>query len=423
MTGIEHVLANEQDAIRCPYRYYTRLRAAGPVVYDPAHDVYIVSRHADIENVNAQPQLFSNRNPMGPTVSNAVAAMQRVLGQASPEFAAKAEVVMSRGRVLFVADPPQHSRHRRLLNRALTPRAISLIADDIRRICHELVDAFPDAGSVDLCSAFASPAPIHALALLLDVPKTRDSDFARWAAAINASIGTTMSDAQILATISQQMEFWDFFEAELRKRQARPGADLLSAIVRAHEDSGEAPLTMDEMVGFCSQLIGAGADTTTKLISAAMLQLCRDPGLMHRLRDDPALIPTFLEESLRYDAPVQGLFRVATADTELGSVRIPAGAHVWVVYGSGNHDEAVFDGADRLDIDRPGLRHHLAFGSGPHHCIGASLARAVARTGFEVLLGRLAVIELADPQFVPTYDPSYIMHGMQSLPLVVLKAR
>lgn len=191
----------------------------------------------------------------------------------------------------------------------------------------------------------------------------------------------------------------------------------------AHARSeGDEPLTLNEMVGFCSQLIGAGADTTTKQISSAMLMLCRDDELMTRVRSDFELLPRFLEESLRLESPVQGLFRVATCEVEVGGVTIPAGAHVWVVYASGNRDESVFDRPDELDVDRERLRSHLAFGHGPHSCIGAPLARAVSRIGFEVLLGRLDDIRLADDGFVPDFDPSYIMHGMRSLPLRVTTA-
>jgi cytochrome P450 len=145
--------------------------------------------------------------------------------------------------------------------------------------------------------------------------------------------------------------------------------------------------------------------------------LCEDADLMARARAHPEDLPRFLEEGLRLESPVQGLFRVATADTELGGVAIPQGAHVWVVYASGNRDEAVFDRPDEFDADRAKLRAHQAFGHGPHSCIGAPLARAVARIAFEVLLERLADIRLAEPGFVPRYDPSYVMHGMQSLPL------
>lgn len=423
MTTAEHptsaVFGQDQDAMRCPYPHYAQLRRTAPVFHDPEHDIYVVSRHADIERVNTQPRLFSNQNPMGPTVSGAIAAVQRALSDVTPEFAERVRVVMSRGDVLFTQDPPDHSRHRRILNKALTPRSVARIEPRIRELCHALVDGFATSGQegeVDLVPAFCSPAPVQALATLLGVPVENSGDFARWADAINATIGTAMTDEALLATLETQIEFWTFFEREIADRRENPRDDLLTAVVQARNE-GDAPLTANEMVGFCSQLIGAGADTTTKLISSFMLMLCEDPDLMARVRTHPEDLPRCLEEGLRLESPVQGLFRVTTADTELGGVQIPAGAHVWVVYASGNRDDEVFDRPDTYDPERTRLRSHQAFGHGPHSCIGAPLARAVARIGFEVLLERLDDIRLAEPGFVPQYDPSYIMHGMQHLPL------
>lgn len=410
------VFDQDQDAMRCPYPHYAALRRTAPVYHDPEYDIYVVSRHADIEKVNTAPRLFSSQNPMGPTVSGAIAAITRAMTDVTPEFAERVRVVMSRGDVLFTQDPPDHSRHRRILNKALTPRAVARIEPQIRRMCHDLVDGFAAAGEVDLVPAFCSPAPIHALATLLGVPLEHSTDFARWADAINSTIGTQMSDDELLGTLETQIEFWTFFENEIADRAQNPRDDLLTAVVQARNE-GDAPLTPNEMVGFCSQLIGAGADTTTKQISSFMLMLCQDPELMGRLRERPEEIPRCLEEGLRLESPVQGLFRVATADTELGGVTIPEGSHVWVVYASGNRDDAVFDRPDEFDAERDRLRSHQAFGHGPHSCIGAPLARAVARIGFEVLLERLDDIRLTQPGFVPRYDPSYVMHGMQSLPL------
>jgi cytochrome P450 len=413
---ITPVLTQQQEAMRCPYPHYAELRESAPVFYDEQHNVYVVTRHADIQKVNNQPRLFSSQCPMGPTVADAVAAVQRALTGATPEFIDRVRVVVGRGDVLFTQDPPGHSRHRRILNKALTPRAVAQIEPDIRAMCHALVDKFVDAGQVDLIPEFCSPAPIHALSKLLGVPVERTPDFERWTAALNAPIGTSMSDEELIATLTEQIEFWTFVESEVSRRLEHPTDDLISAVAHARSD-GDQPLTINEMVGFSSQLITAGADTTTKQISSFMLMLCRDPGLMAEVRSNIDDLPRYLEEGLRLESPVQGLFRVATEDTELGGVPIPAGAMVWVVYGSGNRDNSVFDRPDEFDADRDKLRTHLAFGHGPHTCIGAPLARAVSRIAFEVLFERLDDIQLRDDRFVPEFYPSYIMHGMKSLPV------
>jgi cytochrome P450 len=251
---------------------------------------------------------------------------------------------------------------------------------------------------------------------LLGVPLARSDDFQRWATAINATIGTALTDAELLAAVEAQMEFWDFFTGEIEARQNSPGTDLLSAVTQASSGT-DTPLTRDEMVGFCTQLVGAGADTTTKLISTALLLLARDTNLQTQLRATPAEIPAFLEEVLRLEPPVQGMFRVATRNVELAGAQIPAGALVWSLYGAGNRDASVFPEPDTLDWHRDNLRQHLSFGHGPHLCIGANLARAVARIAVRTLLAEFRHIELADPAFVPDYEPSYVMHGMKALPL------
>ncbi|NKY41863.1 cytochrome P450 [Nocardia cerradoensis] len=409
----------DAKSIQCPYPSYARLRNEAPVFHDPEHDIYVVTRHADIEAVNTQPKLFSSQNPIGPTVTEAVTAIGRALSEASPEFIERVRVVLAKGDVLFTQDPPVHTRHRRVLNKALTPRAIARIEPQIREACHELIDGFATPGEpceVEFISAFCDPAPIRVLAALLGVSAERSADFARWADAINSSTGTTMSNEALLASLDTQAEFWQFFEAEFADRVENPGDDLLTSIVQARDDDG-TPLTPNEMVAFCSQLVAAGADTTSKLISSFMYMLCEDPELMARVRSHPDDLPRCLEEALRLESPIQGLFRIATADTEIGGVPIPAGAQVYVVYASGNRDESIFDEPCKYDPDRDRLRSHQAFGHGPHACLGATVARTVARISFEVLLERLADIEPAESGFVPHYSPNYIIRGMESLPL------
>lgn len=413
---LTEVFEQKQDAIRCPYARYATLRESDPVFHDTTEDVYIVTRHADIEKVTTQPNLFSSQNPMGPSAIHALMGLSRILENASPETIERVTVVVSRGNVLLNQDPPVHTRQRRIVNRTLTPRSVKRIEPDIRRVCHELINAFVDDGQVDLVPAYCTPAPIAALLQLLGLPPERSQDFTRWAEALNASIGSTMTDDALRATLAVQSEFWTFCEEELAKRIEDPQDDLLTSIAKAHTE-GDEPLSHNEAIGLCSQLITAGSDTTTKHIAAFAQMLCRDNELFARLKKNPEDLPACLEEALRLDSPVQGLFRVATEDTELGGVAIPKGAYVWLVFASGNRDPEVFDQPESYDPDRKRVRPHLAFGHGPHTCIGSPLARAVARVAFEVLLERFDEISLQDPDFVPVYDPSYILRGIKSLPV------
>lgn len=422
MANISDVIQGKREAVRCPYPAYAQLQVAGGVYHDPQSDIFVVTHHALIAKVNTNPAVFSNQNPMGPTVMDAVHAVQRVLASADEAFIKKAELVLARGvGVLFTADPPVHTRHRKLLNKALTPKAVARIEPQVREACNHLIDGFADRGRVDLVPEYAVPAPVLALAILLGVPPERARDFNGWAEAINAAIGRSLTDDEVRNSINGQMEFWEFFEAEFADRMANPQQDLLTAVVNAREE-GERPLTLDEMVSFASQFIGAGADTTSKLLAMGTYMLANDPSLAAQLRQDPGLIPRFIEEALRLESPVQGLFRLTTQDTELGGVPIPAGKYVWVVYAAANRDPDVFEDGDEFRLDR-GRMPHYAFGHGPHSCIGSALARSVARIGFETLLERLEGIALAEEGAPADFDlNSFVMHGMRSLDLTFTKA-
>ncbi|MCF1592521.1 cytochrome P450 [Streptomyces muensis] len=414
---ISAVLGQDPQALQCPFGHYAEQRRTAPVAHDAEHDVYVVTRHDDIVSVLKRPDLFSNRNPMGPSVEKAFGVVQSALEGASPDFIERVRVAMSHGDVLFTQDPPVHGRHRRVLGKSITPSSVARLEPVIRRLCNDLVDAFIADGEADLVPAFIAPFPIQVLSTMLGVPVEMHRDFARWAHAINSHVGADVRRAELMATLEDQVEFWAYFEQALADRKESPRDDLLTAVVQARNE-GEEPLTLNEMVGFCAQLVAAGADTTTKLISSFALMLLRDPELMRLLRADQALLPDAIEEALRLESPIQGLFRIATSDTELHGVKIPAGAYVWLVYGAANRDDEVFTNPDQFDSTRPELRSHLALGKGIHACLGAPLARVEARIAFEVIFSRFEEIRLADQDFEPAYDAGYITRGIESLPVV-----
>lgn len=420
MHHLKPLFALKPGAVACPYAAYRAAREQAAVVHDSTLDVYAVTRHDTIVEVNSRAAQFSNCNPMGPAITDALTRIGRVLATRSPGFQARAMTVLQRGNVLFTADPPEHTRHRRVLNSALTPSAVSRIEPLIEADCLRLCAEIDTATCVDVVRDYATPAPILALAHLMGMPASMAPQFYEWATAINSTIGSALSDEHLLAALEKQIEFWDFFEDALKQRAGSGDSDLISRIARASSLEAE-PLSVEQQVGFCAQLIGAGADTTTKLLAQALLTLARDPGLAGRLRVDTGLIPAFLEEILRLEPPVQGMFRVATGEFEVEGTTIPKGATLWCLYASGNRDPAIFDHPDRLDLARNNLRQHLSFGTGPHVCIGANLARAVARIALSTFLGRFKTLELADPDFQPDYEPSYVMHGFPSMPLRLVR--
>ena len=214
-----------------------------------------------------------------------------------------------------------------------------------------------------------------------------------------------------------QNEFFVYFAQKIADRRADPRADLITDVVQAELD-GE-PLTDDEMLSMFNQFLVAGNETTTKLIASSVRILLERPELAAQLRADPSLVAGFVEEALRLEAPVQGLYRTAVEDTEISGVPIPKGSHLMVIYAAGNRDERLFADAATPDPCRTNSMRHLSFGHGEHYCLGAALARAEGRIAVEVLLERLDDIRFDDdvsPDDLD-YEPSYVLHGLRALPV------
>jgi cytochrome P450 len=227
----------------------------------------------------------------------------------------------------------------------------------------------------------------------------------------------TVEEAIIEANI--EVEEQHFVVAEFEKRRQNPGGtDLISLIVHAHGED-EEPFTTNELITLMHQLITGGFETTTGALSSAMWLLLEHPDQMELLRNDRSLMGNFIEEVLRYDAPVQGLWRSVTCPANVGGVEIPQGSAVMVRYGSANRDPRVFDDPDRFDITRPNAKNHVSFGFGVHFCLGAALARQQMATAFNLILDRVAEIDYARPLEAPLHEPSFFLRPMRELPVRV----
>jgi cytochrome P450 len=415
MSKLSALLSLDPDLTRCPYTAYDEIRAQGPVVFDADAGFFVVTGYNEAQYVTGHPELFSSANPMGPSVLPATAAIEAALAD-DPALAARVGAMnTNRGVVLFTADPPRHTRHRKLLSRALTARAVAALEPDIRSICSVAIDSFAGRGSVDFISEYASVISALTLGIVLGVPPADTHHFLRWGRAINTSIGAMLTPEEIRACIADQLEFLTYFEAQIEMRRAAPSGDMLSAIANARYEN-EEPFTADEVLGITSQIVSAGAETTTKLIGSAMRILCERPDLLELYGASPERIPDFLEECLRLEAPIQGLFRIATQDTVIGEQSVPCGAVIWVVWGAANRDDAVFECPADLNPSRDSLRAHMSFGHGVHFCIGAPLARLEAQVALETFLSRLKDIRL-DTGGTVAYEPNYIIHGITRLPV------
>src|SRR6478735_2939755 len=415
---LESLFALDEAAVRCPYPHYDAVREEEPVRYVPSIECWLVTRYADIVQVSRDPLTFSSIMPTGPVLARQQREAVEGLLAGDPELAARMVRMRGGTRVLLSADPPDHARQRRLVNRAFTPPKVRDLEPRIRQIANEMVDAFIDRGEVDLVPGYGVPLPLTIIAEALGVADDELPKFKKWSDDFVALIGNHDIGAdELRAVLLSQIEFFEYFGAKIAERRVAPGTDLISDLVTATID--DAPLSDDEILAMLNQFLVAGNETTTKLIASSVRLLLDDPAQIDALRADPGLIPGFVEESLRLEPPVQGLYRTATVDTEIGGVPIKAGEHLMLVYAAGNRDEDKFVDAPTIDPCRPAVMSHLAFGHGEHFCVGSALARAEGRIALEVLLDRLDDLRYADgvePGSLQ-YERSYVLHGLHALPI------
>ena len=309
---------------------------------------------------------------------------------------------------LIAKDPPDHRKLRNLVNQAFTPRTVARLSDRIARVTQELLDEVKSRGKMDVVSDIAFPLPAKVIAEMLGVPPEDWDIFQRWARVDSSDPAASRREAGR----SQREEMSNYFSRLLEERRRAPREDLISALSVAEVD-GER-LSEAELVSFCFLLLAAGQETTKNLITNAIVCLTDYPDSMERLMREPTLMPTAIEEVLRYLPPVWFLFRQTRAEVELGGQRIPADQLVLAWTASANRDPAQFQNPDRFDIEREPNRH-LAFGHGIHYCVGAPLARLEARIALPMMLEQLR--DLQRVEGVPITVHTGLVFVIRSLPI------
>lgn len=418
----ERYLAADPELVRCPFPMFERLRDEAPVHQVESAGVWLVSRYADICEVVRDPESFSSLMATGPHGGR----MRETLASLAEESAEvrrylEAAGFRDRSPVLLRCDPPRHTQQRKLVNKAFTPRRVRQIEAGVAGICNRLIDDVIDSGRMDLVADFAVPLPITVIAGALGVSDGDLPTFKQWSDNLAASIGNDdLSREQVFELVRSQSAFAEYFDRKITDRRASPRDDLISDVVHATIDGDS--LHQDEMLTMFVQFLVAGNETTTTHLAATVKLLLADPELMVRCRADLSLVPALIEESLRVESPIVGLYRTASKDTEVGGVAVPKGAHLLMCYAAGNRDAAQFERPDTIDLERSGSGGHLAFGQGPHFCLGSALARAESRIGLTTLLTRLSDIRL-EPHAPPVdYGSSYILRGPKRLDLLFDKA-
>ncbi len=367
------------------------LRAEDPV-HACGEGFWVVTRYEDIRGLSRDPGLFCSGQ--GALVNDPLR------GSAAP---------LSSRSILHM-DPPEHAAFRGLVNRRFTPRALSGLAESIRKTASTLLDGVEARQEIDFVAALAAPFPLVVIAELLGIPEADREDFRGWSDAAIES--PDLPPDETMAALGQLSQF---IVEHIRSRRECPGEDLVSLLVES--EVGGCPLTKEELFMFLLTLLVAGNETTRTLLTGTALVLHQYPDQRAALASDAGLLPGAIEECLRWVTPVHAFCRTATEDTVLAGRSIVAGDYLCMLYASGNRDEAIF-GADaaQFDIRRPTNPMHVAFGFGEHVCLGASLARMEARIFVEELLGRF-----------PDYDVtgagervrSTTVAGIRSLPVVL----
>jgi cytochrome P450 len=418
---MDDLLALRPDAVACPYGAYEVARETTPVHYSERLGGWLVTRHDDVLSVLRDVEHYSNRLASGPSSVSGLA--QQVLENsdlpARTHQAAARRIELSKSRVLLFSDPPLHKRQRSLVNAGFTPRRVAALDASVLELSHRLIDAFPSGDEpLDIVPAFTTPIPMTVIATLLGVPPELMGTFKNWSNAFTRGVGALTHDNDAVVEMFDQVDaFYDYFTAELDKRREHPVDDLLSDLLAARLDD-EAPLTLDEILQMLVQFLVAGNETTTNLLTSSVWKLAEETELQGQLRAQPELVPNFVDEVLRLETPVQGVWRVAVQDVELAGVTIPADSLIYLVTGSANRDAHAFSEPAVLHVDESRSRH-LAFGRGEHVCLGMNLAKMEAKIALNVLLQRCEHIALADAEAVKPFHRSFVLHGIATLPVTL----
>jgi cytochrome P450 len=368
-----------------PFAFYQRARSEAPAFYSPELDYWVVTRYEDVLAILRDPTTFSSENAQSPFQPRPP-AIERILGSG-----------LSVKSGLLGRNPPDHTRLRSFVNKAFTPRRVAVLEPPIREITVRMIERMASRGRGDWVAELAYDLPALVIFLLLGIPDTDVPSVKTWARSrVQLNFGS-LPEADQVPHAENVVAYWRYCEALVEDRFTGPGDDLPSDLVRAYQ-RGDKSISKDEMTGLVFSQLTAGHETTTGLLATSFLQLLRHRDQWQALCDDPDLIPTAVEELLRFCTPVLAAKRTVNQATTVGDTELPAGASVLLLLGSANHDEAVFPGGGDLDVCRPGAGRHLAFGHGIHFCLGASLARLEAQVVLQELTARLPRARLAEPQ-------------------------
>lgn len=410
------VSLSEPALLAQPNGFFRQLRQEQPVYFDPALNMWLVSRHEDLRTVMNDPITFSVERGYQEQYAKGYfdefkAILERDGGGFFPDP--------------IMTDPPYHTRIRKLMDNAFTAHRVATLEPRIATIVGEVVDEFTAeadrTGIVDAVKQFSVPITIRVICEQLGISQYDAHKIQQWSLAVTAQIGRMQDRQQMRENAVLICELQNYLIARVREREEAPREDMISDLVHARSDDEANPtLSFKEVVPLVRALLIAGNETTATAMSNLVLILATQPAVARELaerHEDDRFMNRFVEELLRIEPPVRGLSRMTTREVELGGVTLPEGAHLLNLYASGNDDESVFECPRTFDMERPNINRHVAFGGGAHRCIGVSLARMEIKVAARELIKRVSAIELACAPEDITYLPTVATHSIEALPV------
>ncbi|MFJ8468186.1 cytochrome P450 [Streptomyces swartbergensis] len=386
-----------------PYPAYAELRARGRVHYFEPTDQWLVPHYADVS------ALLRDRR-LGRTYQHRFTHEE--FGRTAPPPEQEPFHTLNDHGMLDL-EPPDHTRIRRLVSKAFTPRTVERLKPYVRGLADELASALADAGGGDLLKDVAEPLPVAVIAEMLGIPESDRSPLRPWSADICGMYELNPSGETAAKAVRASVEFSDYLRELIAARRKEPGEDLVSGLIAAHDEGDR--LTEQEMISTCVLLLNAGHEATVNSTVNGWYALFRNPAQLELLRADHTLIPSAVEELMRYDTPLQLFERWVLDEIEIAGTTIPRGAEIAMLFGSANHDPAVFENPSALDLTRQD-NPHISFSAGIHYCIGAPLARIELAASMGALLERAPTLRLAAE---PERKPNFVIRGLEGLAVEV----
>ncbi|MER8005077.1 cytochrome P450 [Streptomyces sp. NPDC094149] len=386
-----------------PYPAYAELRAAGRVHYFEATDQWLVPHHADVSALLRERRL-------GRTYLHRFG--HEDFGRTAPPPEHEPFHTLNDHGMLDL-EPPDHTRIRRLVSKAFTPRTVERLKPYVGDLAGKLVDRLVENGGGDLLTDVAEPLPVAVIAEMLGIPEADRAPLRPWSADICGMYELNPSEETARKAVQASVEFSDYLRELIAERRKEPGDDLISGLIAAHDEGDR--LTEQEMISTAVLLLNAGHEATVNATVNGWYTLFRNPAQLAALRADHALVPTAVEELMRYDTPLQLFERWVLDDIEIDGTVIPRGAEIAMLFGSANHDPEVFRNPERLDLTRAD-NPHISFSAGIHYCIGAPLARIELAASMTALLEKAPTLSLAEE---PRRKPNFVIRGLEGLAVAV----